>query len=98
MFFTENKQNVIIIITKAISRLNWFSSSTLFSISDSTKLCHSIIPFEHGDSPPVVCTFILRALHSVINSSLTNSPPLSVKNLSTVPYTASQYFVLAFTV
>ena len=66
---------------RAISRLEWFSSNTLFSISDSTKLCHSIIPFDQGDSAPVLCTFILRASHSVINSSLTNSPPLSVKNL-----------------
>ena len=66
---------------KSISRLQWFFSGTLLSISNSTKLHHSIIPFNQGDSAPVVCTFILRALHSVINSSLTNSPPLSVTNL-----------------
>ena len=77
---------------REISRLQWFSFSTLLRISDSTKLCPSIIRFDQGDSAPVVCTFILSISHSVINSSLTSSPPLSVKNLSTVPYRATQYF------
>ena len=77
---------------REISRLQWFSFSTLLRISDSTKLCPSIIRFDQGDSASVVYTFILSISHSVVNSSLTNSPPLSVKNLSTVPYTATQYF------
>ena len=83
---------------RAISRLQWLSSGTLLSNSDSTKLCHSIIPFDQGDSAPVVCTFILRASHSIVSSSLTNSPPFSVKNLLTVPYTAPQYYLMAFTI
>ena len=58
---------------RAIPRLQWFSSSILLSTSDSTKLCHSAILFDQGDSAGVVCTFTLRTSHSVINTSLINS-------------------------
>ena len=75
---------------RAISRIQ-FSSSTLLSISDSTKLYRSTIPFNLGHSAPVACTFILKASHSVTDSSLINSPLLSVKNLSTVLLTITQH-------
>ena len=66
-----------------ISREQWLSSKTWFKISHNTKFCFSTSPLDQGDLGPVVCSLVLKGSHRRNIPSLTNSPLLWVRNLST---------------
>ena len=66
-----------------ISREQQLSSKTWFKISHNTKFCFSTSPLDQGDLGPVVCSLVLKGSHRRNIPSLTNSPLLWVRNLST---------------
>ena len=58
--------------------------------------CLSTSPWDQGNSAPVVFSLMFRASQKCNSASLTNSPLLLVRNLSTEPYTATQFFMIEF--